>query len=214
MIHSATKYLAGHSDISAGAVIVRDKALAKRIYFIQNALGAVLSPEDSNELARGVKTLGLRLDRQMANVKELISYLQRLPEVARIYYPGVKGQPGYEELMKEATGAGGVFSLELSPLVDPVKFVNHLHLFKLAVSLGAVESLVELPSKMSHAELSAAEQLAAGIKPGLIRLSVGIEDYRDQIADLRQAFTKAEIRREKRCVGNQLKPLQRKQAII
>lgn len=191
VIHSATKYLSGHSDISAGAVIVKDKVIAQQVYFVQNALGAILSPEDSNELARGVKTLGLRLDRQIANVKELIHYLQGLTEVEKIYYPGVEGQPGYEELRREANGAGGVFSFELGPQVDPIRFVNHLRLFKLAVSLGAVESLVELPSKMSHAELTSAEQLAAGIKPGLIRMSVGIEDYHDQIADIQQAIAKS-----------------------
>lgn len=191
VIHSATKYLSGHSDISAGAIIVKDKVIAQQVYFVQNALGAILSPEDSNELARGVKTLGLRLDRQIANVKELVHYLQGLTEVEKIYYPGVEGQPGYEELRREASGAGGVFSFELGPQVDPIRFVNHLRLFKLAVSLGAVESLVELPSKMSHAELTPAEQLAAGIKPGLIRMSVGIEDYHDQIVDIQQAIAKS-----------------------
>ena len=191
VIHSATKYLSGHSDVSAGAVIVKNRELAKRVYFIQNALGSILSPEDSNELARGIKTLSLRLDRQIANVKELINYLRGLSVVEKIYYPGVEGQPGYQELHQEAKGAGGEFSFELTERVDPVKFVNALHLFKLAVSLGAVESLVELPSKMSHAELSEEEQLAAGIKPGLIRMSVGIEDFHDQIADIQQAIAKS-----------------------
>lgn len=191
VIHSATKYLSGHSDVSAGAVIVKNRELAKRVYFIQNALGSILSPEDSNELARGIKTLSLRLDRQIANVKELINYLRGLSVVEKIYYPGVEGQPGYQELHQEAKGAGSVFSFELTERVDPVKFVNALHLFKLAVSLGAVESLVELPSKMSHAELSEEEQLATGIKPGLIRMSVGIEDFHDQIADIQQAIAKS-----------------------
>lgn len=191
VIHSATKYLSGHSDVSAGAVIVKNRELAKRVYFIQNALGSILSPEDSNELARGIKTLSLRLDRQIANVKELINYLRGLSVVEKIYYPGVEGQPGYQELHQEAKGASSVFSFELTERVDPVKFVNALHLFKLAVSLGAVESLVELPSKMSHAELSEEEQLAAGIKPGLIRMSVGIEDFHDQIADIQQAIAKS-----------------------
>lgn len=191
VVHSATKYLSGHSDVSAGAVVIANQALAEQVYFIQNALGAVLSPEDSNELARGIKTLGLRLDRQIANVKTIINYLQELPEVATIYYPGVPGLTGYEELRQEATGAGGVFSFELNSSVDPVAFVNQLHLFKLAVSLGAVESLVELPSKMSHAELTPEEQLAAGIQPGLIRMAVGIEDSRDQIDDIAQALQKA-----------------------
>ncbi len=109
----------------------------------------------------------------------------------KIYYPGLSDLPGYQELRKEARGAGGVFSFELTEQVNPSEFVNHLQLFKLAVSLGAVESLVELPSKMSHAELTPEEQLAAGIKPGLIRMSVGIEDYRDQVSDIQQAFEKA-----------------------
>lgn len=191
VIHSATKYLSGHSDISAGAVVVRDQSLAERVYFIQNALGAVLSPEDSNELARGIKTLGIRLERQMENVKRIIHYLQESNAVQRIYYPGLVDLPGYQELRKEARGAGGVFSFELTERVNPSEFVNHLQLFKLAVSLGAVESLVELPSKMSHAELTPEEQLAAGIKPGLIRVSVGIEDYCDQISDIQQALEKA-----------------------
>lgn len=192
VIHSATKYLSGHSDISAGAVIVKDPKLAEKIYFIQNALGAVLSPEDSNELARGIKTLSVRLDRQVENVKKLVIHLKENQIADRIYYPGLPSLPGYDELHREAKEAGGVFSFELKEKYDPVKFVNNLKLFKLAVSLGAVESLVELPSKMSHAELTPKEQLAAGIKPGLIRLSVGIEDSADQIADIDAALKQAE----------------------
>lgn len=188
VIHSATKYLSGHSDVSAGVVAVNDDPLAKKVYFIQNALGSILSPEDSNELLRGIKTLGVRMDRQVANVKKIITDLSKLPLIAKIYYPGVKGLSGYAELHKEAPEAGGVFSFELAAGVNPVAFVNHLQLFKRAVSLGAVESLVELPSKMSHAELSPAEQLAAGITPGLIRMSVGIEDAGDLLADIHRAL--------------------------
>lgn len=188
VVHSATKYLSGHSDVSAGVVAVNSNALAQKIYFIQNALGSILSPEDSNELLRGIKTLGVRMDRQIANVKKIIADLSKLPAIAKIYYPGVKGLPGYTELHKEAPEAGGVFSFELAADVNPVAFVNHLQLFKRAVSLGAVESLAELPSKMSHAELSPAEQLAAGITPGLIRMSVGIEDAGDLLADIHQAL--------------------------
>lgn len=188
VIHSATKYLSGHSDVSAGAVIVNDHELADRIYFVQNALGAILSPEDSNELARGIKTLAVRLDRQVANVKRLIADLQTTEVADRIYYPGIEGLAGYDTLHQQAREAGGVFSFELSDRYDPVAFVNNLKIFSLAVSLGAVESLVELPSKMSHAELSPQEQLAAGIKPGLIRVSVGIEDVNDLITDIHQAL--------------------------
>lgn len=192
VIHSATKYLSGHSEVSAGAVITATKELSEKVYFIQNALGAILSPEDSNELMRGIKTLSVRLDRQVENTKQLIKYLQTVAVVDKIYYPGIQGLDGYQELHQEAAEAGAVFSFELnSQQIDPVKFVNNLQIFALAVSLGSVESLVELPSKMSHAELSPQEQLAAGIKPGLIRVSVGIEDIHDLIADFKQAIAAA-----------------------
>lgn len=192
VVHSATKYLAGHSDVSAGAVIAKGEELADRVYFVQNAIGGILSPEDSNELARGIKTLSLRLDRQMENVEAIIGFLKKQTGIAKIYYPGDPDLAGYDDLRKEAKGAGGVFSCELdNDIYDPVVFVNSLQLFSLAVSLGAVESLVELPSKMSHAELSEEEQLAAGIKPGLIRFAVGIEDEDDLIADINQALAKA-----------------------
>lgn len=192
VVHSATKYLAGHSDVSAGAVIAKGEELADRVYFVQNAIGGILSPEDSNELARGIKTLSLRLDRQMENVQAIIGFLKKQAGITKIYYPGDPDLAGYDDLRKEAKGAGGVFSCELDKeIYDPVVFVNSLNLFSLAVSLGAVESLVELPSKMSHAELSEEEQLTAGIKPGLIRFAVGIEDAADLIADIDQALAKA-----------------------
>ncbi len=191
VIHSATKYLAGHSELSAGVVVANDPKLADQVYFIQNALGAILSPEGANELTRGIKTLQLRINQQQANACQLVRFLKSRTEVDRVYYPGLPDQPGYAILQTEAKGAGAVVAFELTASQDPVKFVNHLRLFTRAVSLGAVESLVELPSKMSHAELSPTEQLAAGIKPGLIRLAVGIEDAKDLITDLSQAFTKA-----------------------
>lgn len=192
VVHSATKYLAGHSDVSAGAVIAKGEELADRVYFVQNAIGGILSPEDSNELARGIKTLSLRLDRQMENVEAIIGFLKKQAGITKIYYPGDPDLAGYDDLRKEAKGAGGVFSCELdNDIYDPVVFVNSLQLFSLAVSLGAVESLVELPSKMSHAELSEEEQLAAGINPGLIRFAVGIEDAADLITDIDQALAKA-----------------------
>ena len=161
--------------MSAGTVTVKDDQYAERIYFVQNALGGILSPEDSNELARGIKTLSLRMDRQMENLKAIVEFLESQSVVSKINYPGLPGYPGYESLRTQAKGAGGVLSFELNDQADPVAFVNQLNYFKLAVSLGSVESLVELPSQMSHAELSPAEQLAAGIKPGLIRLSVGVK---------------------------------------
>ena len=182
VVHSATKYLAGHSELSAGVVAARTPALARRVYFIQNALGAGLSPEGANELARGLKTLALQLDRQLANLDAVRRFLASQPAVQRIYYPTkLAANP-------ELRGGGGVLSFELADGAQALAFVNRLQLFTRAVSLGAVESLVELPSKMSHAELSPAEQEAAGIKPGLIRLAIGIEDEHDLVADLAQAL--------------------------
>ena len=188
VIHSATKYLAGHSEVSAGVVTVKDPTLAQRLYQIQNALGAVLAPAEAHELARGLKTLAIRLDRQLANVTRLQNFLQAQPAVQKIYYPTKV------ELGREYRAGGGVLSFELVPGVDAAAVVNRLHLFTRAVSLGAVESLVELPSQMSHAELTPAEQAAAGISPGLIRLAVGIEAASDLIADLQQALASQTIR--------------------
>jgi cystathionine beta-lyase len=196
VVHSATKYLSGHSDVIAGLVVTKTKELGKKIYFIQNALGGVLSPQDANLVRRGIQTLSLRLDRQMENVAALIKFLQPLSQVACIHYPGIPGSVDHQVAVDECRGFGGVFSFELANNVDAAKFVDHLRLFKLAVSLGAVESLAELPYEMSHAELPPKERLAAGISPQLIRLAVGIEDAADLIADLKQALAFASARKE------------------
>jgi cystathionine beta-lyase len=188
VVHSATKYLSGHSDVIAGLVVAKTTELAEKIYFIQNALGGVLSPQDANLVRRGIQTLALRMDRQQANTAQLINFLQQQPEVTKIHYPGIPGTSDYEIAAAECHGCGGVFSFELAPEIDACRFVDHLKLFKLAVSLGAVESLAELPYEMSHAELPPAERLAAGISPQLIRLAVGIEDATDLKADLQQAL--------------------------
>lgn len=188
VVHSATKYLSGHSDVIAGLVVAKNAELAEKIYFIQNALGGVLSPQDANLVRRGIQTLALRLERQQDNVAQLIKFLQHCPQVAGIHYPGLPGSADYDIAQDECRGCGGVFSFELVPGVDACQFVDHLKLFKLAVSLGAVESLAELPYEMSHAELPPEERLAAGISPQLIRLAVGIEDVTDLQADLQQAL--------------------------
>lgn len=191
VVHSATKYLSGHSDVIAGLVVTKTAELGKKIYFIQNALGGVLSPQDASLVRRGIQTLALRLDRQMENVTALIKFLQPLPQIACLHYPGLPDSEDHQVAVAECHGFGGVFSFELAPNVDAAEFVNHLQLFKLAVSLGAVESLAELPYKMSHAELPVAERLAAGITPQLIRLAVGIEEAADLKADLKQALVAA-----------------------
>ncbi|KRM10306.1 PLP-dependent aspartate aminotransferase family protein [Paucilactobacillus suebicus] len=191
VVHSATKYLGGHSDVIAGLVVTKNEELGKQIYFIQNALGGVLSPENANLVRRGIQTLSVRMDRQQENACKLIDFLNSREEVATIHYPGVEGSHDHEVAAEECDGFGGVFSFELADDVDATEFVNSLQLIRLAVSLGAVESLAELPYEMSHAELPVAERLAAGITPQLIRISVGIEDAEDLIGDLKQALASA-----------------------
>lgn len=191
VVHSATKYLGGHSDVIAGLVVTKTEELGKQIYFIQNALGGVLSPENANLVRRGIQTLSVRMDRQQENAAKLIEFLSSREEVAKIYYPGIKGSKDHAVAATECDGFGGVFSFELRDDVNAATFINSLQLIRLAVSLGAVESLAELPYEMSHAELPPEERLAAGITPQLIRISVGIEDADDLINDLEQALTTA-----------------------
>jgi len=190
VIHSATKYLSGHSDVIAGMAVAKNKELADRIYFNQNAIGSTLSPEDSNLVRRGIQTLSVRMDRHLENAKKIVEFLQGRKEIAKIYYPGIEGSKDHEIAAKEADGFGGIVSFELADGLDSTKFVEGTKLIQLAVSLGAVESLIELPYKMTHAELSPEEQLKAGITHQLVRLSVGIEDSKDLIADLAQSLDK------------------------
>ena len=184
VIHSATKYLSGHSDVIAGIAVAKDKDIADKIYFNQNAIGSTLSPEDSNLVRRGIQTLSVRMDRHLSNAQKIVEFLQSRPEIAKIYYPGIAGSKDHEIAAKEADGFGGIISFELADGLDSTKFVEGTKLIQLAVSLGAVESLIELPYKMTHAELSPEEQLKAGITHQLVRLSVGIEDVNDLIDDL------------------------------
>ncbi|CAJ2232523.1 trans-sulfuration enzyme family protein [Companilactobacillus paralimentarius] len=184
VIHSATKYLSGHSDVIAGMAVAKDAKIAERIYFNQNAIGSTLSPEDSNLVRRGIQTLAVRMDRHLSNAQKIVEFLQGRSEIAKIYYPGIDGSKDHEIAQAEADGFGGIVSFELKDGLDSTKFVEGTKLIQLAVSLGAVESLIELPYKMTHAELSPEEQLKAGITHQLVRLSVGIEDPKDLIADL------------------------------
>lgn len=184
VIHSATKYLSGHSDVIAGMAVAKTDELAQRIYFNQNAIGSTLSPEDSNLVRRGIQTLAVRMDRHLENAEKIVKFLQGRPEIAKIYYPGIPGSRDHEIAAEETDGFGGIVSFELKDGLDSTKFVEGTNLIQLAVSLGAVESLIELPYKMTHAELSPEEQLKAGITHQLVRLSVGIEDAKDLINDL------------------------------
>ena len=189
VVHSATKYLGGHSDVIAGLVVTKNETIGKQIYFVQNALGGVLSPENANLVRRGIQTLSIRMDRQQENACKIIDFLNESGKVDTIHYPGIKGTRDYEIASQENDGFGGVLSFELNEDVDATEFVNNLQLIRLAVSLGAVESLAELPYEMSHAELPPKERLAAGITPQLVRLSVGIEDVEDLLGDIQQSLT-------------------------
>ena len=189
VLHSATKYLGGHSDFTAGMIVTKNKELSNQIYAVQNTIGAVLAPQEANLLRRGIQTLNIRMDRHIQNTEKIIAYLKSNPKVTKIYYPTVdQTSDDFKIISEEAKGAGGVLSFEIKDGLDAAKFVNSLQLIILAVSLGAAESLVEVPAFMSHFEIPKPERLKMGIKDELIRLSVGLEDPDDLIADLKQAF--------------------------
>ncbi|MGN0908086.1 MAG: trans-sulfuration enzyme family protein [Succinivibrio sp.] len=193
VVHSATKYLGGHSDLVAGLVVTRGKDLGDRIAFIQNSTGGVLGPFDSFLLIRGIKTLSVRLDRHVENAEKIASFLKASPDIARIYYPGLKDFPGYDVNRKQARNGGAMMSFELTPSHDIRKFFASLGLIALAESLGGVESLVCHPATMTHAAIPREIRQKVGITDTLIRLSTGIEDADDLIADLKQAIEHSRI---------------------
>ena len=193
VIHSATKYLGGHSDLVAGLVVVNDQELAERIAFIQNATGGILGPFDSFLLIRGIKTLGVRLDRHVENAEAAAKYLQSHRAVKKVYYPGLPGAQGYEINRRQAKNGGAMISLELYENYDIRKFFKSLKLIALAESLGGVESLVCHPATMTHASIPQEIREKVGITDGLIRLSIGIENINDLIADLDQAIAESEM---------------------
>ena len=180
VVYSATKYYAGHSDIIAGAVVVDDDELYEQLKFHQKILGAILSPFDSFLLARGIRTLPIRMDRSQGNAKILTEYLEKHEAVDRVYYPGLVSNDGYELQKRQASGCGAVFSVLLNKAYDSVKFCNSLKLFDLAVSLGGVESLVCHPATMTHESYAPELQEEIGIKEELLRFAVGIEDINAQ----------------------------------
>lgn len=193
VLHSATKYLGGHSDLVAGLVVVNDEKLAERLYFIQNSSGGVLGPFDSFLLIRGIKTLGVRLDRHVENAEKIALYLRENPQVGKIYYPGLKEHPGYEINAKQAKNGGAMISFELTEDHDVNTFFRSLKLITLAESLGGVESLVCHPASMTHAAIPKEIRDEVGITEGLIRLSVGIENVDELIRDLDQAIVQSRL---------------------
>ncbi len=199
VVHSATKFLAGHSDILAGAVVVKDQQLAERIYFIQNAVGATLGVLDTWLLLRGIKTLGVRLAESSQSALAIAQHLAQHPKITRVLYPGLATHPGHVIHAKQATSGGAVLSFDVGSQANAKKVVAALKIPVFSVSLGAVESIVSYPPKMSHAELDEAGLAASGITPGLLRFSVGLEDVADLIADLDHALAQIEAARgEKR----------------
>jgi cystathionine beta-lyase len=193
VVHSATKYLGGHSDLVAGLAVVNDKVLAERLGFIQNATGGVLQPFDSFLLIRGIKTLGVRMDRHVENAEAVAEYLVRNPAVSNVYYPGLKTAQGYELQKRQAKNGGAMISFELKPGYDHRTFLSSTEMIALAESLGGVESLLCHPSSMTHASIPKDIRERVGITEGLIRLSVGIENKDDIIADLDKAFAAAKL---------------------
>lgn len=192
VVYSATKYLAGHSDLVAGLVVVTTEELKERIAFLQNSIGAVLPPFDSWLLIRGIKTLGVRLDRHVANAERVARWLTENKAVRKVYYPGLKDSAGYEINKKQARNGGAMMSFELTPNHDVEKFFESLKLITLAESLGGVESLICHPASMTHASIPKDIREKVGITDQLIRLSTGIEDVDDIIADLDQAIRASE----------------------
>ena len=195
VIHSGTKYLGGHSDTISGLVVVNDKQIADRLYYLQNAIGGILSPFDSFLIIRGIKTLGVRMDRHVENAQKIAKWLYESGYVEKVYYPGLESDPGYEVQKKQAKGPGAMISFVLKDKYDYRSFFRELKLVTLAESLGGVESLVCHPASMTHASIPADIRKQVGIVDELIRLSVGIESADDLIADLRNAIERSEIRR-------------------
>ncbi len=194
VVHSATKYLGGHSDVVAGLAVVKTKELAERIAFIQNSTGGVLPPFDSFLLIRGIKTLGVRLDRHVSNAEKAAEYLTKHSAVKSVHYPGLPTDKGYEVNKRQAKNGGVMISFELKDNYDINVFFESLELVTLAESLGGVESLVCHPSSMTHASIPEDIRKKVGITDGLIRLSIGIENIDDILNDLEQAIAKSEVK--------------------
>ncbi|GBG95741.1 cystathionine beta-lyase [Ligilactobacillus salitolerans] len=188
VLHSATKFLSGHSDILAGLVVTKDDKLGEEIYFIQNAMGATLGVSDCWLLLRGLKTLKVRMKAETEGATELAGWLEQQSAVAGVHYPGLRSDPNYAIQSKQAASGGAVLSFDVGSEENVRTLVQHLRLPLFSVSLGAVETILSYPCTMSHAELDAGEQEASGITPGLLRLSVGIEDLEDLKADFKQAL--------------------------
>jgi len=185
VVHSVTKYLGGHSDLVGGAVVTNDDALADRLAFLQNAVGAVPGPMDCYLALRGVKTLALRMEAHCRGARRIAEFLSQHPRVARVYFPGIPGHPGFEVAVRQMKDFGGMVSFEVGSKAEALRVVQGTELFFLAESLGGVESLIEMPAPMTHASVS---DSPLAVPDTLVRLSVGIEHPDDLVADLERAL--------------------------
>jgi cystathionine gamma-lyase len=192
VMHSVTKYLGGHSDVIMGALVVNDEQLYKDLAFIANSCGAVPGPQDSFLVLRGIKTLHLRMERHCFNGKKIAEYLRNHPKVGKVYWPGFTDHPNHSIAKKQMKDFGGMLSFTLKDdrLELATKFMESVELFSLAESLGGVESLINHPASMTHASIPKEERMKNGLSDTLIRLSVGVEDFEDLVADLEHALAK------------------------
>ncbi len=193
VLHSATKFLGGHSDLIAGLAVTRDAALGRRLKAVQNSVGAILGPQDSWLLLRGMKTLAVRLEAQQRSAADLAALLPRLAGIRHVYYPGLADHPGHAVHARQARGSGAVLSFELETEALARAFLRALRVPLLAVSLGSVESIVSYPATMSHASMPPEERRRRGITGSLVRLSVGLEPAQALLDDIRQALDAARL---------------------
>lgn len=188
VVHSATKFIGGHSDVIAGLAVTKNKNIADEIYKIQNGFGAILSPQDCYLVSRGLKTLKIRMEESQKNALSLANWLEEQEEVEKVYYPGLINHNGYEIHKKQSFGSGAVLSFKFKTLEQTKYFLNNVENVVVAVSLGAVETIVSYPVKMSHASIPREEREKLGITDTLIRVSVGLEDIEDVISGFKKAF--------------------------
>ncbi|MGB0427506.1 MAG: trans-sulfuration enzyme family protein [Flavobacteriales bacterium] len=189
VMHSTSKYINGHSDSIGGAVMMNDKSIFEDVQFMQNSVGAIMSPFDSYMVSRGIKTLGMRMEQHQQNAIEIAHYLENHPKVKRCIFPGLESHPQHDLAKAQMSGFGSMISVDLdTDLAGSKAFLEQLHHFVLAESLGGVESLVEHPAIMTHASVPQEDRATLGISDSLVRISVGVENLEDLIADLDQAF--------------------------
>lgn len=188
--HSATKYLGGHSDVVAGLVVTKDAKLGEELHFLQNAIGGILGPQDSWILLRGMKTLGIRMEEHEQNARTLAKWLEKRSDISRVIYPGLASHPQHELAKRQGRGFGGMISFDVGSAARADEVLSRVKYFTLAESLGAVESLISVPARMTHASIPAERRAELGITDGLVRISVGIEDVQDLMEDLEQALSK------------------------